>query len=149
MTATEGAMTYTYTIDDDDDPPFAFFKNTDGVTDSEGGSVAEGDSKTITVALSSPSERDIVLYRSDAGTGDATSGTDYTAISAFTKFTTISGAAGGGAVTELTFDVVTTEDNIHEDDQEVVINLLSTAAVTSDMDAISYATAVEVSMHKR
>ena len=28
-------MTYTYTIDDDDDPPFAFFKNLDGVTDSE------------------------------------------------------------------------------------------------------------------
>ena len=28
-------MVYTYTIDDDDDPPFAFFKNLDGVTDSE------------------------------------------------------------------------------------------------------------------
>ena len=67
-TAIEGAMTYTYTIDDDDDPPFAFFKNEDGVTDSEGGSITEGATKTITVALS-PSERDIVLYRSDAGTG--------------------------------------------------------------------------------
>ena len=102
-TAIEGAMTYTYTIDDDDDPPFAFFKNEDGVTDSEGGSITEGATKTITVALSSPSERDIVLYRSDAGTGDATSDKDYTAISAFTKFTTISGAAGGGAVTEADF----------------------------------------------
>ena len=140
-TAIEGAMTYTYTIDDDDDPPFAFFKNEDGVTDSEGGSITEGATKTITVALSSPSERDIVLYRSDAGTGDATSDKDYTAISAFTKFTTISGAAGGGAVTELTFDLATTEDDIDEDDQTVVINLLSTAAVTADMDAISYATA--------
>ena len=93
-TAIEGAMTYTYTIDDDDDPPFAF-SNEDGVTDSEGGSITEGATKTITVALSSSSERDIVLYRSDTGTGDATSDKDYTAISAFTKLTTISGTAGG------------------------------------------------------
>ena len=65
-TAVEGSMTYTYTIDDDDDPPFAFFKNLDGVTDSEVGSVDEGETKTITVALSSVSERDIVclLYTS-------------------------------------------------------------------------------------
>ena len=41
----------------------------------------------------------------------------------------------------LTFDLATTEDDIDEDDQTVVINLLSTAAVTADMDAISYATA--------
>ena len=33
------------------------------------------------------------------------------------------------------------EDDIDEDDQTIVIDLLSTAAVTSDMDAISYATA--------
>ena len=92
-TAVEGSMVYTYTIDDDDDPPYAFFKNLDGVTDSEVGSIDEGETKTITVALSSASERDIVIYRSDAGTGDATSGSDYTAITAFTKLTTISGTA--------------------------------------------------------
>ena len=141
-TAVEGSMTYTYTIDDDDDPPFAFFKNLDGVTDSEVGSVDEGETKTITVALSSVSERDIVIYRSDAGTGDATSGSDYTAITAFTKLTTISGTAGGiGAATEVTFDVATTEDLIHEDDQTIVISLSTTPSVTGDMDVISYATA--------
>ncbi len=41
LTAVEGDMFYTYTIDDDDDPPFAFFKNIDGVTGSEVGSVTE------------------------------------------------------------------------------------------------------------
>ena len=87
--------------------PNAFFKNVDGIEDSESGSISEdGTSKNITVALSSGSERDIVIYRSDAGTGDATSGSDYTAITAFTKLTTISGTAGGiGAATEVTFDV--------------------------------------------
>ena len=52
------------------------------------------ETKTITVAIIC-SERDIVIYRSDAGTGDATSGSDYTAITAFSKLTTISGTAGG------------------------------------------------------
>ena len=141
-TATEGSMVYTYTIDDDDDPPHAFFKNEDGITDTESGSVDEGDTKTITVALSSVSERDVVLYRSDAGTGNATSGTDYTAITAYTKLTTITGTPGGvGAMTEVSFDLVTSEDLIDEDNQTIVISLLSTASVTSDMDVISYATA--------
>ena len=38
-------MVYTYTIDDDDDPTIAFFKNLDGVTDSEVGSIDEGRDK--------------------------------------------------------------------------------------------------------
>ena len=29
-TAQDGTMNFTYTIVDDDDPPFAFFKNVDG-----------------------------------------------------------------------------------------------------------------------
>ena len=37
--ALEGSMTFTYTIDDDDDLPNAFFKNVDGVEDSESGSI--------------------------------------------------------------------------------------------------------------
>ena len=61
------------------------------VTGSESGSVTEAGTKRITVALSSVSERDITLYYSDAGTGDATSGSDYTAISPFTKLTTHNG----------------------------------------------------------
>ena len=102
----------------------------------------KGETKTITVALSSASERDIVIYRSDAGTGDATSGSDYTAITAFTKLTTISGTTGGiGAATENTFDVATTEDLIDEEDQTIVISLSTTPSVTGDMDVISYATA--------
>ena len=56
--------------------------------------------------------------------------------------TTISGTAGGiGAATEVTFDVATTEDLIHEDDQTIVISLSTTPSVTGDMDVISYATA--------
>ncbi|MDA9935321.1 hypothetical protein N9C41_01930, partial [Candidatus Marinimicrobia bacterium] len=142
LSAIEGSMVYTYTIDDDDAPPFVYFKNLDSVTGSESGTVDEGETKTITVALSSPSERDVVIYRSDAGTGNASSGTDYTAITAFSKLTTISGTAGGiGADTEVTFDVISTEDLIHEVDQTIVINLLTTASVTGDMDVISYASA--------
>ena len=59
-----------------------------------------------------------------------------------TKLTIITGTPGGvGAATEVTFDVVTDTDAIDEDDQTIVISLLSTAAVTGDMDVISYATA--------
>ena len=43
----------------------------------------------------------------------------------------------------MTFDVATTEDLIDEEDQTIVISLLTTGApsVTGDMDVISYATA--------
>ena len=41
----------------------------------------------------------------------------------------------------MTFDVISTEDLIHEVDQTIVINLLTTASVTGDMDVISYASA--------
>ena len=98
-------MTFTYTIDDDDDLPNAFFKNVDGIEDaSESGSVSEdGTSKNIVVALSSGSERDITLYYSDAGTGDATSGSDYTAITA----AELSGAV---RLTEATITIPVTDD---------------------------------------
>ena len=47
-------------------------------------------------------EKDIILYYSDAGSGNATSGSDYTAITPFTKLTTITGTPGGvGAATEV------------------------------------------------
>ena len=62
--AQDGSMVFTYNINDDDAVPFAFFKNVDGTTATEVGSVDEGESKVITVALSSASEKDIYLYYS-------------------------------------------------------------------------------------
>ena len=133
-------MVFTYNINDDDVVPFAFFKNVDGTTATEVGSVDEGESKVITVALSSASEKNIYLYYSDAGTGTATSAADYSAITAYTELGTISGAAGGGA-TENTFSIATTEDAIDEDPQTIIISLISTASASSDMANVSNATA--------
>ena len=50
-TATAGNMVFTYTINDDD-AVFAYFKNVDATASTETGSVEEGETKTITVALS-------------------------------------------------------------------------------------------------
>ena len=137
-TAADGNLVYTYTIEDDDAAPYAFFKNIDGAEATEGGSVNEGESKTITVALSSASEKDIILYYSDAGSGNATSGSDYTAITAYTALGTISGSAGGGA-TENTFNITTIEDAIHEEDQTIAVQLQATSSATSDMPNVSNA----------
>ena len=90
--------------------------------------------KNITVALSSGSERDITLYYSDAGTGDATSGSDYTAITAYSNLT-IAGAGGTGD-TEATISIPVTDDEIDEEDQTIIINLSTTPAVTSDMSVM-------------
>ena len=54
-------MVFTYTINDDDAAPNAYFKNVDVTADSETGSVTEGGTKTVTVELSSASERDILF----------------------------------------------------------------------------------------
>ena len=137
-TATDGNLVYTYTIEDDDAAPFAFFKNVDGTVGTEGGSIDEGEAKTITVALSSASEKDVILYYSDAGTGTATSATDYSAITAYTALGTISGAAGGGT-TENTFSISTTEDAIDEENQTIAIQLQATSSATSDMPNVSNA----------
>ena len=134
-------MVFTYTIDDDDDPPNAFFKNVDGDNDSEVGSIDESAGpKEIIVALSAGSERNITLYYSDASSGSATSGSDYSAITAFTPIT-INGAVGGTGATESTISIAITNDEIHEEDQTIVLSLLSTNASTSDMATISYASA--------
>ena len=140
-TAQNGDMFFTYTIEDDDDPPFAFLKNIDGTDATEGGSISEGGgSKNIVIALSSGSERDITLYYSDAGTGDATSTKDYTAIVPFSSVS-ITGAAGGVGLTEATISIPVTNDLIHEENQTIILDLLTTAAGTSDMPTISYASA--------
>ena len=80
------------------------------------------------------------MYYSDAGTGTATSGTDYTAITAFSTIS-IAGATGGTGATEANITIPITDDEVHEDNQTIIIDLLTTAAATSDMATVSYATA--------
>ena len=41
--AQDGSMVFTYNINDDDAVPFAFFKNVDGTTATEVGSIDEGE----------------------------------------------------------------------------------------------------------
>ena len=150
-TASDGNMVFTYTINDDDAAPNAYFKNVDVTADSETGTVTEGGAKTVTVELSSASERDITLYYSDNGTGDATA-TDYTSIANYTKIPNANGDAtaptitGNAGTTEATFAIATTPDDIDEgaggnDYQTVVVRLYTTTSSTSDMATISNATA--------
>ena len=82
-------------------------------------SVMEGDSGsaalTYTVTLSAASGRQVTVRYADAGTGTATSGTDYTAITGGT----LTFAAG---TTRRTFDVLVTGDTVNESDETVVVN---------------------------
>ncbi len=105
--------TGTGTITDDDTPTFSI----------DSPSVTEGDSGTVdmtfTVTLSPASYRDVTVDYADAGSGTATSGTDYTAI-----------AAG-----MLTFDVgdtsktitVVVAGDIEEESDETIVVQLSNA----------------------
>ena len=82
-------------------------------------SVAEGDSGstslTYTVTLSAASGRQVTVQYADAGTGTATSGTDYTAITGGA----LTFAAG---TTSQTFSVLVTGDTVNESDETVVVN---------------------------
>ena len=82
--------------------------------------VAEGDSSTVhllfTVTLSPVSSEAVTVKYADAGTGTATSGTDYTAITAGT-LSFAPGASSAG------FTVYVTGDTVHESDETVVITL--------------------------
>ena len=81
-------------------------------------SVAEGDSGstslTYTVTLSAASGRQVTVQYADAGTGTATSGTDYTAITA--------GALtfAAGTISQ-TFSVLVTGDTVNESDETVEV----------------------------
>ena len=101
----------TLTITDDDDAP--------GLSISSP-RVDEGDSGTVglefTVSLSAASGRQVTVGYADAGTGTATSGTDYTAISAGT----LTFAAGE---TAKTLTVLVTGDETDEPDETVVVSL--------------------------
>ena len=93
-------------------------------------SVSEGDSGstalTYTVTLSAASGRQVTVQYADAGTGTATSGTDYTAITGGT----LTFATG---TTSRTFDVSVTGDTVNESDETILVSLSAptNAAVSS------------------
>ena len=105
--------TGTGTITDDDTPTFSI--DSPSVTEGDSGSV----DMTFTVTLSPASYRDVTVDYADAGSGTATSGTDYTAI-----------AAG-----MLTFDVgdtsktvtVVVAGDVEEESDETIVVQLSNA----------------------
>ena len=134
-TASTGNMVFTYTINDDDAAPNAYFKNVDVTADSETGSATEGGTKTVTVELSSASERDITLYYSIMVQAMRLQ-LQITPISPYTKIINASGDAsdptifGNAGITEATFTIVTTPDDIDEgadgnDYQTAVVRLYS------------------------
>ena len=90
-------------------------------------SVAEGDSGstslTYTVTLSAASGRQVTVQYADAGTGTATSGTDYTAITAGA----LTFAAG---TTSQTFSVLVTGDTVNESDETILVSLSNAANAT-------------------
>ena len=102
--------------------------NDDGVTVSiDSPSVTEGDSGSTTLrftaTLSESSADQVTVDYADAGTGTATSGTDYTAITGGT----LTFAAG---TTSQTFDVSVTGDTTDEADETVVVTLSNAANAT-------------------
>ncbi len=89
--------------------------------------LTEGDSGTtdltFTVTLSAASAQQVTVDYADAGTGTATSGTDYTAITAGTLTFT-------AGTTSQTFDVSVTGDTTDEVDETVIVTLSDAANAT-------------------
>ena len=83
-------------------------------------SVTEGDSGSVnltyTVTLDTASGKQVTVQYADAGTGTATSGTDYTAITGGT----LTFAAG---TTSQTFNVSVTGDVLDESNETVLVSL--------------------------
>ena len=94
--------------------------------------MTEGDSGsanlTFTVSLSAASGKEVTVGYSDAGSGDATSGTDYTALTAGT----LTFAAGD---TSQTFDVSVTGDTTDEPNETVKVSLGSATNATVSSSA--------------
>ena len=111
-TLAAGAATGTGTVVDDDGAPTLTL---DAPSVTEG---ADGATPTLrfTVALSPASAQQVTVSYRDAGTGTATSGTDYTALAAGT----LTFAAG---TTTRTIDVTVTGDAADEADETVAIAL--------------------------
>ncbi len=134
--ATIATSTGTGTITDDDDAPSLSIDSP---------SVNEGNSGSttlrFTVSLSAASGKQVTVKYADDGTGTATSGTDYTAITS----STLTFAAGQ---TSRNIDVSVIGDTIDEPDETVVVKLSSpsnatiatstgTGTITDDDDAPS------------
>ena len=117
-TVSTSAGTGTGTITDDDDPPELSIDSP---------RVAEGDDAsanlTFTVSLSAASGKQVTVQYADAGTGTATSGTDYTAITGGT----LTFAVG---TTRQTFDVSVTGDTDEEPSETVEVSLSSATNAT-------------------
>ena len=109
------SITGTGTIENDDNPMLSI----------DAPSVAEGDSGTATltwkVSLNAVSNETVTVKFADAGTGDATSGTDYTAVTAGT----LTFAPGD---TEKSIDVTVNGDTDDESDETIVIKLSDLAS---------------------
>ena len=118
VNAAIGAATGTGAITDDDAPPSLSIDSP---------RVAEGDSGsttlTFTVTLSAASGRAVTVDYADAGTGTATSGTDYAALAGGT----LTFPAG---TTSQTFDVSVTGDAAAEPDETVVVTLSNAGNAT-------------------
>ena len=106
-------VTGTGTIKDNDGPPTISI-DSPSVTEGDSGSVT----LTYTVRLSGASSRQVTVDYADAGTGTATSGTDYTAITGGT-FTFAAGTPNGSA----TFDVSVTGDTVDEPHETILVAL--------------------------
>ncbi len=115
--ATISTATGTGTIVNDDGVTVSI--DSPSVTEVDGGST----NLTFTVTLSKVSTQQVTVAYADAGTGTATSGTDYTAITGGT----LTIAAG---TTSQTFDVSVTGDTLDEADETIVVTLSNATNAT-------------------
>ena len=111
-TLAAGATTGTGTVTDDDDPPVVSIDAPNVVEGAAGATPA----LRFTVTLSAASGRQVTVAYADAGSGTATSGTDYTALAAGT----LTFAAG---TTTRTIDVTVAGDATDEANETVDVTL--------------------------
>ncbi len=111
------------TITDDDAPPMLLIDSPSAV---------EGTALTFTVRLNAVSGKEVTVAYADAGTGTATSGTDYTALTAGTLT-----FAAGTTMTSQTFDVTVTGDSDDEPNETVIVTLSNAVNATFDGGATS------------
>ena len=129
-TAAQAAANYTLaaTDADGDKATLRFSIGIAGITVSiDSPSVTEGDSGsknlTFTATLSTASAQQVTVQYADAGTGTATSGTDYTAITGGTLTFT-------AGTTSQTFNVSVTGDTTDEVDETILVTLSNASGAT-------------------
>ncbi len=111
------------TITDDDAPPMLLIDSPSAV---------EGTALTFTVRLNAVSGKEVTVAYADAGTGSATSGTDYTALTAGTLT-----FAAGTTMTSQTFAISVTGDTDDEPNETVMVTLSNAVNATFDGGATS------------